>query len=60
MDKLYGWTVARSGASMTITHSTGKISGIVQISAGYREGASPRQITVAIRDTGARYELVLA
>lgn len=31
METLYSWTARRAGASITITHSTGKITGIEKI-----------------------------
>lgn len=60
MDKLYNWSIARSGATMTITHSTGKISGIVNVSPAYdgktRDGENA---VLALRNDGARFVLVL-
>lgn len=55
MFKLQDWEAKRAGAAITITHATGKITGIVlirsELIAGTRVGL------VAIRDTGERYEL---
>lgn len=58
IDKLYSWTVRRSGAGLTVSHSCGKISGIVTIEPQQTEAGKPasRRI-VATSSTGRQFEL---
>lgn len=53
MFKLQGWLIARSGASMTITHNTGKVTGVVRV---YPENGK----TFAETADGRQYELAAA
>lgn len=53
MDKLYSWSVKRSGTGVSVTHSCGKITGISDI-------APEDGKVVAIGRDGRRYELVVA
>ncbi len=50
MEKLNGWSAKRAGAAITITHSTGKITGVRLI--GNEDGK-----TVARTADGKKYEL---
>ncbi len=52
MDKLYSWTVSRAGATLTVSHSTGKITGVVTV--GVFEGR-----VVAHHGDGRRFELAV-
>lgn len=53
MNKLYNWTAARAGSAITVTHSCGKITGIVTISV--QDGA-----VIAISGDGRQFELAVA
>lgn len=58
MKTLYDWKAQRAGAAITITHSTGKITGIAVIApARVERGAGQYQGLVAIGKDGQRYEL---
>lgn len=60
MPILHDWTAKRAGAAITITHATGKITGIVQIRSELVGAKLDRVGLVALRDTGERFQLAAA
>lgn len=57
MDKVYGWSVKRAGATMTVTHNSGKITGVAEI-VPYVPADRPGQVvSVAVHADGRKWEL---
>lgn len=52
MEKLYSWSVVRSGASMTLFHSCGKLTGCVRV-----EHDPKAKAVIATMNNGKRFIL---
>ena len=52
MVKLYGWSVKRAGAGMTVKHSAGKVTGLVSVE--LRGGG-----VIATAADGSEYRLMI-
>lgn len=49
METVYSWVVIRSGATMTITHSCGKLTGIVTVEPQWVDDGTGTRSIVATR-----------